>query len=234
MQNQYLSLNNSKRLVLIASLSILLALTGLLGGGALADTNFDTSDTYSSAGTGIGQANGQTGPNIGNTNVSFSDFGNFTRNPYPGGDTSNPADLLPINQQNTTTTGLPINSYQATSIYKPGVQSGTSPTQAPVNTGQIYPFGGARGSLPPVSSGLQATMMQNAFLPITSGTSTDYSHYSFGFNSTPYNLYSPSNLYGAYGQPVPIPNPLGSIGLGNSNSLPPTSLGSVDFNIRSK
>ncbi len=179
-----------------------------------------------SGGTGIGQ----NGADKGNTNVTFSDFGDFTHNSYPGGEAKNPADLLPINQQNVTSTGLPINSYQSQGAYQGGTSqlvNGTSPTQAP--TGQVSLYPGSRGSLPPVNTALQATLMRNAFLPITSGKKTDYQHYSFGFQSTPFNLYQ-----GPYGQPIPIPTPGGSIGLGNSNSLPPTSLGSVDFNIRSK
>jgi hypothetical protein len=211
MQNQYLSLNNSKRLVLIASLSILLALTGLLGGGALADTNFDTSgidyqgQANASAGTGIGQANGQTGPNIGNTNVSFSDFG-FTQNP---------PDLLPIKQQYTTTTGLPINSYQATNIYQTGVKSGTSPTQAPQLNGQ--------STLAPSTTALQSTFSPTAYTPLPSG------QYSFGFKPQAYGAYT--GPYAGSG-----PNQTGFIPsvLGVNNILPPTSMGSMDFNIRSK
>src|ERR1700729_942013 len=116
MQNQYFSLNSSKHSLLKASLFSIFALNcSMLTINPCLATNFDMNDgsstqspanIYSSAGTGAGQ-NGIT--NTGYTNVKFSDFG-FTPNPYPGGDTTNPADLLPINQQFTTTTGLPINS----------------------------------------------------------------------------------------------------------------------------
>ncbi len=258
MQNQYFSLKSSRYpLFLRVSLSAVYALNfSLLTMNPCLAASYDMSDSSSSStnssaagssssipgsvnvnlsgGTGVG-LNGAT--NKGNTNLTFSDFGVVPDSDPRSNDARNPADLLPISHQNTVTTSngeqLQIDSYNSSQIkpseWAPGV-SGTSFNQFPMgNPGQANFYPGSRGSLPPVSSALQATLMPNAFVPITSGKSTDYQHYSFGFGSSPYNLYQ-----GPYGQPIPLPGPIGSIGLGNSNSLPPTSLGSVDFNIRSK
>lgn len=229
------------------ALSAVLVLSYAIGNPCLA-TNFDMNESTSTASNaapaaavGIINRSGGTGQGLngnisnGNTNLSFSDFGYSNDSNPRSKDGSNPADLLPISQQNTVTTNtgqqLQINNYAQSQVV--GV-TGTNSIQTP-NTGQISPWAGARGSLQPVSSALQATMMPNAFKPIAAQSgkndNLNFNHETFGFGAQSYNVYQ--GMYG--GQGLPMPNPLGtSAGLGNSNSLPPVSTGSVDFNIVSK
>jgi hypothetical protein len=200
-------------------------------------TEYDLNDSRQveatkSGGVGLGQDGVA---NRGRTNVKFEDFGwsadGFSPN---SGDASRPADLLPINRQNTVTAAdgsqLDINNYSAAQI-KPnqydGTTSGTSITQAPqLRPGQVNPYlPGSRTSLPPTSMGLQGTLMPNATLPLPGPTKK--SRTSFG-GIAPWSTYR-----GSYTQSQPTAagfNPL----FGGANSLPPASYGLVDFSTVSR
>ncbi len=168
MKNPYLSPKIAMRsLSFKACFSMVLMGAGMVGCSlsAYAQAGFDMSDAAVVTGASAGRGAGLAGPNSGNTNVTFGDFGYV---PDTGNlrsqDVSQAADLLPINHQNTVTTitgeQLPINSYASSQI-KPDQWadsvggSGTASYQTPLSAtpGQILPYAGSRGALPPVNTG---------------------------------------------------------------------------------
>ncbi len=179
------------------------------------------------------------------TNVSFDDF-NYTpnSNPAAGG---NPADLLPITQQNTVA-GMEIYSRSGQENYK---LNNSQPTQMysqspQLQPGQVNPYMAGMNptntSLPPTTMGLQATYMRDNGLPGSSSGYTalpsgkgHFEHLNYGFDKSPV----PAIYQGVYNNFVApnvrnmIPNTINSTPLGvlGPGLLPPTSLGSVEINV---
>lgn len=190
--------------------------------------NFDMTDLNGAGtGTGMGQA-----PGTGNTNVPFAEFGNYTPNPYPGGNPAAPADLYPVRQQYTTSTGLPINSYQATQLYN-SVPATAATTSRPGMPGHLVQSGtanqtprvGGVSTLSPANMAIQANYLPLAQIPINSS-----GQYSFGFLPS----MAPTFYNGAYGNPLLSGQNVSPGTFNPMNSLPATSLGSMDFNIVTK
>jgi hypothetical protein len=236
MQKSYTTQNRSPAALIKASISFCLAISAFPT--ACLATNYDLSDgaqvqAGNAAGTGLG-LNGAT--NKGNTNVQFQDFGWSADGFSPSsGDTSRPADLLPVNHQNTVsgTDGSQLNiySYSSTQI-KPneydGSTSGTRITQAPrLAPGQVNPYlPGTQTSLAPTSMGLQATHMLNTTLPITGPTKA--SGTSFG-GIAPWGIYR-----GSYNLSSPTAGAFNPLQFSGANALPPASYGLLDFSTISK
>ncbi len=218
-------------------------------------TNFD----IGSSSQDFSQFNGQpAGPGLvpkdpteRNTNVKFSDFGTYNTpnlNPLPN-PTNAPADLLPINQKNTTSDGIDIYSRSAQDAYRAGgsgsFQSGTYYSQAPQlnpteNGRNVNPFlvGGdsnttrnsplaPNSSLAPTSMALQAGLSQYGSTPLPGpdtrrgAPAANKIHFTYGFNKSPI----PEFYNGSYNHFSPLNIPTGSGFLAPAN-LPPTSTGS--------